>query len=173
MVPLLGLPSDVKRAISTIAARIPESLRLRNGIPRSSAISVRAPPVLAVPRVRALGVQFSHTPRRVMVPSISSPDIEAYRLMRAGRFPEALAFAQRAVAGKRVCLTAHGMLASILIRLRRTPEAATGISPAAELETGGAGAYDGLGYVSPALGGPERAHPVFRRATEISPQSPR
>jgi hypothetical protein len=36
-----------------------------------------------------------------MVPSISSPDIEAYRLMRAGRFLEALAFAERAVAGKR------------------------------------------------------------------------
>jgi tetratricopeptide (TPR) repeat protein len=108
-----------------------------------------------------------------MVPSISSPDIEAYRLMRAGRFPEALAFAERAVAGKRVCLTAHGMLASILIRLGRTPEAATVISRAAELETGVADAYDGLGYVSLALGWHERANGFYRRATEISPQTPR
>ncbi len=108
-----------------------------------------------------------------MVPSISSPDIEAYRLMRVGRFPEALAFAQRAVAGKRVCLTAHGMLASILIRLGRTLEAATVISRAAELETGVADAYDGLGYVSLALGWHERANQFYRRATEISPQTPR
>jgi hypothetical protein len=108
-----------------------------------------------------------------MVPSISSPDIEAYRLMRAGRFLEALAFAERAVAGKRVCLTAHGMLASILVRLGRTPEAATVISRAAELETGVADAYDGLGYVSLALGWHERANGFYRRATEISPQTPR
>jgi tetratricopeptide (TPR) repeat protein len=108
-----------------------------------------------------------------MDPSNSSPDIEAYRLMRAGRFLEALAFAERAVAGKRVCLTAHGMLASILVRLGRTPEAAIVISRAAELETGVADAYDGLGYVSLALGWHERANRFYRRATEISPQTPR
>jgi tetratricopeptide (TPR) repeat protein len=108
-----------------------------------------------------------------MVPSISSPDIEAYRLMRAGRFLEALAFAERAVAGKRMCLTAHGMLASILVRLGRTPEAATVICRAAELETGVADAYDGLGYVSLGLGWHERANQFYRRATEISPQTPR
>jgi len=108
-----------------------------------------------------------------MAATASSPDVEAYRLMRAGRFLDALPFAERAVAGKRVCVPAHGLLASILLRLGRTSDAAAIVSRAADLETGVADTYDGLAYVSMALGWHERANGFYRRATELSPQVPR
>jgi tetratricopeptide (TPR) repeat protein len=110
---------------------------------------------------------------RAMAATSSFPDVEAYRLMRAGQFLDALPFAERAVAGKRVCVPAHGMLASILLRLGRTLDAAAVISRAAELETGVADAYDGLAYASMALGWHERANGFYRRATAVSPQIPR
>jgi tetratricopeptide (TPR) repeat protein len=108
-----------------------------------------------------------------MVASSSPPDIEAFRLMQAGRLLEALPFAERAVAGMRVCVPAHGMLALILLRLGRASDAETVISRAAELEAGVADAYDGLGFVSIALGRHERANDFYRRATDRSPQTPR
>jgi tetratricopeptide (TPR) repeat protein len=103
----------------------------------------------------------------------SSPDIEAYRLMRAGRLDEALPLAQRAVAGARHCLPGHGFLASILLQLGRAREADEVVAHAAQLETGVADAYDGLAYVSMGLGEHERANGLYRRAAQLAPQSPR
>jgi tetratricopeptide (TPR) repeat protein len=103
----------------------------------------------------------------------SSPDVEAYRLMRAGKFAEALPLAERAVAGTNRCLPSHGMLAAILLQLGRATDATAIITRAAELDTGIADAYDGLAYVSLALGWHERANDFYRRATTLEPKEPR
>ncbi len=103
----------------------------------------------------------------------SSPDIEAYRLLRAGRFGEALPLAERAVADADVCLPTHALLATILVRLGRPGDAEKVISRALELKTGISDAYDGLAYVSMALGRHERASDLYRRAAELAPQTPR
>lgn len=101
------------------------------------------------------------------------PARDAYRLMQAGRFDEALVFAERAVAGARVCLPAHGFLASVLLKLGRAEDAEQVVARAAQLATGVADAYDGLAYVSMALGRHERANVLYRRATQVAPQDPR
>jgi tetratricopeptide (TPR) repeat protein len=103
----------------------------------------------------------------------SSPDVEAYQLMRAGKFSEALPLAERAVAGAMRCLPSHGMLAAILLQLGRAADAAAVITRAAELDSGIADAYDGLAYVSLALGWHERANDFYRRATTLQPTEPR
>jgi tetratricopeptide (TPR) repeat protein len=103
----------------------------------------------------------------------SSPDVEAYRLLRAGKFAEALPLAERAVAGANRCLSSHGLLAAILLQLGRATEAEAIITRAAELDTGIADAYDGLAYVSLALGRHERANDFYRRATTLEPKEPR
>jgi len=106
----------------------------------------------------------------------TSPDaseVEAFRLMRAGDFRAALPLAERAVAGKRVCLPAHGMLASILLHLGRAADAENLVCQAIELETGVADAYDSLAFVSLALRAHERANRLYRCATEVDPRTPR
>jgi tetratricopeptide (TPR) repeat protein len=103
----------------------------------------------------------------------SSPDVEAYRLMHAGRYVDALGFAERAVAGARVCLRAHGMLAAILLHLGRPRDAELVITQALECEPGVADAYDGLAHVSMLLGQHERSNALYRRVVEISPDTPR
>jgi tetratricopeptide (TPR) repeat protein len=108
-----------------------------------------------------------------MAASSSSADIEAYRLLRAGRFLDALPFAERAVADKRACVPSHGLLATILLRLGRASDAAVVVARAAELPSGIADAYDGLAYVSTALGCHEQANALYRRATELAPDTPR
>ena len=108
-----------------------------------------------------------------MPTSSDSPNVEAFRLLRAGDFRAALTFAERAVEGKRVCLPAHGMLASILLHLGRAADAESLVSRATELETGVADAYDSLAFVSLALRAHERANRLYRRATQIEPQTPR
>ena len=108
-----------------------------------------------------------------MAASSSSADIEAYRLLRAGRFDDALPFAERAVADQRVCVPSHGLLATILLRLGRASDAAAVVARAAELPSGIADAYDGLAYVSTALGCHEQANALYRRATELAPDTPR
>ncbi len=108
-----------------------------------------------------------------MAASTTSADIEAFRLMRARRFAEALPFAERAVAGSGVCRPAHGLLASILLQLDRADEADAVIVRAASLGEGIADAYDSLAYVSMHLGRHERANALYRRAAELSPQTPR
>jgi tetratricopeptide (TPR) repeat protein len=98
---------------------------------------------------------------------------EAYELMRAGRLEEALVLAQRSVDGARVCNPGHGFLASLLLKLGRAPDAERIVSDALLLDTGVADAYDGLAYVSMALGEHERANSLYRRATGIEPRVPR
>jgi tetratricopeptide (TPR) repeat protein len=105
--------------------------------------------------------------------SFSPPDIEAYRLMRAGRFADALVFAERAVAGTRVCVPAHGMLATILLRLGRAADAEMVISQALQCEQGGADAYDALAHVSMLLGHHERSSALYRRVVKLAPDDPR
>jgi tetratricopeptide (TPR) repeat protein len=108
-----------------------------------------------------------------MAASSSSADIEAFRLLRAGRFDDALPFAQRAVVDQRVCAPSHGLLATILLRLGRASDAAAVVARACELPSGIADAYDGLAYVSTALGQHEQANALYRRATELAPDTPR
>lgn len=105
--------------------------------------------------------------------SSDTADLEAYRLMRAGNFGAALPFAERAVSGKRTCVPAHGMLASILLQLGQAADAESLVSQAESLETGTADAYDGLAFVSLALRAHERANRFYRRATELAPQTAR
>jgi tetratricopeptide (TPR) repeat protein len=98
---------------------------------------------------------------------------EAYELMRAGRLEEALVLARRGVDGARVCSPGHGFLASLLLQLGRAPDAEQIVADALLLGTGVADAYDGLAYVSMALGKHERANSLYRRATQIEPRVPR
>jgi tetratricopeptide (TPR) repeat protein len=105
--------------------------------------------------------------------SASSSAGEAYRLMQAGQLDDALLVAERAVAGARVCLPAHGLLATVLLRLGRAEDAERVIAGAAQLAPGVADAYDALAFVSMALGRHERANALYRRATELSPQGAR
>jgi tetratricopeptide (TPR) repeat protein len=93
--------------------------------------------------------------------------------MRAGRIEEALVLAEQAVAGVSVCTPGHGFLASLLLKQGRVADAEQVLSEALELPSGVADAYDGLAYVSMALGQHERANSLYRRATEISPKDPR
>jgi Tfp pilus assembly protein PilF len=108
-----------------------------------------------------------------MAPSSSSADIEAFLLLKAGRFLDALPLAERAVAGTRVCAPSHGLLATILLRLGRAADAAAVVARAAEIPSGIADAYDGLAYVSTALGCHEQANALYRRAAELAPDTPR
>jgi len=103
----------------------------------------------------------------------AAPDVEAYRLMRAGRFAEALPHALRAVAKEHECAPSHGLLATILLHLGRTGDAEIVVEQALQWAQGSADAYDGLAYVSMQLGQHERANQLYRRATQLAPQSPR
>jgi Sulfotransferase family/Tetratricopeptide repeat len=107
------------------------------------------------------------------VADTSSIDGEANRLMRAGRFDEALPLAERAVAGAAACLPGHSFLASILLKLGRRAEAEQIVARAAALAGGTADAYDGLAYVSTELGQHERANSLYRQAIELEPLRPR
>lgn len=98
---------------------------------------------------------------------------EAYRLMKAGRLEEALAFAERATAGLRTCVPGHGLLASILLKLGRAADAELVVSQALELKPGVADAYDGLAYISMVLGRHDQANALYQRATQIAPREPR
>ena len=97
------------------------------------------------------------------------PDVEAYRLMCAGRFAEALPFAERAVAGEAACVPAHGMLATILLNLGRAHDADQVVIRALACKTGVPDAYDGLAHVSMLLGRHERSNVLYRRVVEQAP----
>jgi len=105
--------------------------------------------------------------------SASAPDVEAFRLLRAGRFVEALAFAERAVEGKTRCVPAHGMLATILLKLGRAADAERIVAQALECGTGVADAYDALAHVSLLLGCHERSNSLYRRVVALDPDTPR
>ncbi len=100
-------------------------------------------------------------------------EIQAYKLMRSGRFEEALPLAERAIAGQRVVLPGHGMLATILLQLGRRREAAAVVSQALECQQGNADAYDALAHVSMVLGDHERSNALYQRVVELAPQDPR
>jgi tetratricopeptide (TPR) repeat protein len=93
--------------------------------------------------------------------------------MRSANPAEALAGAQRAVAGARACLPQHGFLASVLLKLGRVEEADEVVRHAMELGGGAADAYDALAWVSMELGRHERANALYRHAAEVSPREPR
>jgi tetratricopeptide (TPR) repeat protein len=107
------------------------------------------------------------------MPAFARPDIEAYRLMCAGQFAAALPFAERAVAGERACVPAHGMLATILLNLGRAPQAEQVVQQALACTAGIPDAYDGLAHVSMLLGQHERSNRLYRRVVELSPTSAR
>jgi len=104
-----------------------------------------------------------------MTAQAAPPEAEAFRLLRAGRPAAALAFAERAVAGRTVCSPSHGLLATILLRLGRRGDADAVVESAVKLRPGVADAYDALAHVSLALGRHERANTLYRRAVELAP----
>jgi tetratricopeptide (TPR) repeat protein len=108
-----------------------------------------------------------------MTDNSGGQELEAYRLMRSGRFAEALPLAQWAVAGQRVCVPSHGLLATILLHLGRASDAEIVVAQALQHAHGSADAYDGLAFVSMQLGQHERANQLYRRAARLAPQSPR
>jgi Flp pilus assembly protein TadD len=104
----------------------------------------------------------------------SSPSTlhEAQHLAQAGRFEEALRCAERVVAGARTCLPEHAFLASLLFKMGRCREAELMIELAEALPAGVADAYDGLAWMSMALGRHEHANALYRRAAAVAPQDP-
>jgi tetratricopeptide (TPR) repeat protein len=107
------------------------------------------------------------------VHSSTRADVEAYRHLQSGRLAEALTFAQRSVAGQRTCVPAHGMLATILLRLGRAADAENVVRCALELRPGSADAYDALAHVSMLLGKHERSNELYRRVAGLAPNEPR
>jgi tetratricopeptide (TPR) repeat protein len=105
--------------------------------------------------------------------SPGSPELEALRMMGAGRLAEALVFAERAVSVKRVADPAHGLLATILLQLGRAREAESVVLDALRCAAGGADAYDGLAYVSLQLGEHQRANGLYKRAVALAPHTAR
>jgi tetratricopeptide (TPR) repeat protein len=93
--------------------------------------------------------------------------------MRAGRLADALIFAQLAVAGKRVCVPAHGMLATILLQLGRAADAEIVVSQALQCQKGAADAYDALAHVSMLLGQHERSNALYKQVVKLAPDDPR
>lgn len=102
-----------------------------------------------------------------------TPDLQAYKLMNAGRPEEALPFARQAIAGQRVCLPAHGMLATVLLRLGRRREAAMVVAEALGHPSGSADGYDALAHISMLLGEHERSNELYRRVVSLAPKDPR
>ncbi len=93
--------------------------------------------------------------------------------MRAGRLPEALVFAERAIAGQKACSPSHGLLATILVGLGRRSDAEAVIESALRFAPGTPDAYDALAFVSLTLGRPDRASALYRRAAELPCAEPR
>lgn len=98
---------------------------------------------------------------------------ETERLVQSGRLQQALDFALRTTRSARICRPEHGLLASILLRLGRIEESAKVIEQAQSLAAGSGDAYDGLAWVSMALGDHARSNELYRRATEVAPHDPR
>ena len=104
-----------------------------------------------------------------MEPAPPPLDVQAYHLMAAGRFAEALPLAEAALRGQRVCLPTHGMLATILLNLGRRNDAERVIEQALQYEEGSAEAYNALAHVSLLLGQHERSNALYRRAAALEP----
>jgi len=93
--------------------------------------------------------------------------------MRAGRLADALPLAEQAVGRAQVCVSAHGMLATILLQLGRAKDAEAVVCRALQLQPGVADAYDSLAHVSMLLGRHERSNALYRRVVELAPGDPR
>ena len=104
--------------------------------------------------------------------SARSPDAEAAHLLRSGHPAQALPLAERAVAARRACSAAHGLLAMILVRLGRTPDAEAVIDSALQLPAGPAEAYGALAQSARALDQHQRARDLYLRATELDAATP-
>jgi tetratricopeptide (TPR) repeat protein len=104
-----------------------------------------------------------------MSPAPPPPEIQAYQLMAAGRFAEALPLAEAAIRGQSVCLPTHGMLATILFHLGRRHDAECVIELALQCQEGSAEAYNALAHVSQLLGQHERSNALYRRAAALEP----
>jgi tetratricopeptide (TPR) repeat protein len=109
----------------------------------------------------------------MMSQSHSSPDVRAYDLMRANRHSDALPYAEEAVANKRVCVPAHGMLATILLRLGRAMDAEMVVVRALQLGQGIPDAYDALAHISLLLGKHELSNTLYKRVVEMDPGTAR
>jgi tetratricopeptide (TPR) repeat protein len=94
----------------------------------------------------------------------------AHELMRAGRLPEALDQARRAVAGATRCLPAHALLVTILVNLDRGAEAAAAIDAIAALPGVDAATCDALAHASMRLGRHQAATVFYARATQLAPR---
>lgn len=99
----------------------------------------------------------------------SAAELEAYRLMSAGRFADALPFAQRAIADQAECIPAHGMLATIFLKLGRRDDAEDVVVKALDCRRGSADAVEALAHVSMLLGRHERSNELYRAALELAP----
>ncbi|HKS55522.1 MAG TPA: sulfotransferase [Steroidobacteraceae bacterium] len=104
-----------------------------------------------------------------MEPSQPPADVQAYHLMAAGRFAEALPLAEAALRGQEVCLPAHGMLAMILLHLGRRQDSVRVIEQALQLQAGSAEAYNALAHASQILGNHQRCNELYRRAATLAP----
>jgi tetratricopeptide (TPR) repeat protein len=102
-------------------------------------------------------------------PPAPPPEVEAYNLMTAGRFAEALPLVERALVGQGVCLPTHGMLATILVQLGRRADAQRVIEQALQLQEGPAESYNSLAHAAGLLGQHERSNDLYRRATQLAP----
>lgn len=99
--------------------------------------------------------------------------VQAFHLMRAGRFAEAHACVRAAIAGGQRSVGAYALLATISLNLDRFEEAEEAVVAGLDLSPEGGDDYDGLAYVSMRLGDHARAHALYRRATEAAPSEPR
>ena len=103
----------------------------------------------------------------------SPAETEAYRLMRGGRYAEALPLAVQAVKGQRVCLPSHGLLATLFLKLGRADDAERVIEESLTFKEGIADAYDALAHASLMLGQHERSNELYRRVVALAPNDPR
>jgi tetratricopeptide (TPR) repeat protein len=102
-------------------------------------------------------------------PTAHPPEVEAFNLLSASRFAEALPLAERAVAGQTVCQPTHGMLATILVHLGRRQDAVRVIEHALQLQEGVADAYNALAHPLQLLGDYQRSNAMYRRAVALAP----
>jgi tetratricopeptide (TPR) repeat protein len=98
---------------------------------------------------------------------------QAYKLMVAGRFAEALPLAQTVVAAQTACTPLHGLLATIQLRLGRRHDAESTVQQALDFPQASADAYDAIAHVSALLGQHDRSNALYRRTVELAPDDPR
>ena len=111
--------------------------------------------------------------RKATLSKASPPDVEAIRLLQAGRVAEALPLARQAVEASKACSPAHGLLATVLLRLGERDEAEAVVADAMDIPPGSGDAYDALAFVLLQLGKHERANALYRRATQRAPNEAR